>query len=205
VTLSGSPAGFGTHLVMTSLAVGVTAAAVYLLGLTILPGPTTPLPVDGAGSTFPTVDDLSGSQAILVVSGEEEGRLLLDRLTVNEYNEGAAPGDPLQLSLTYRTGNASLLITAREITGDTPASGEAASAVLGLEGANYFGTKGNCAVSLQSVDYVVLEPMPGVLDGVPRGMPIPVYAGTVDCESVRNIHSGALVDIYAVFQYLPET
>lgn len=69
------------------------------------------MPLSGTSCVVGTIDDLSGSQAILVLSGYHQGRHQLNRLSVGEYNEGASPDDPLELSLTYRSSDVSLLIT----------------------------------------------------------------------------------------------
>lgn len=202
--LSTRPRRFRIHLLWGLMSVGLTASLVYLAGLAILPAEADGGAGQGAEERLPMVEDLSGSQAIAVVSGGHEANLVLDRVTVGEYNEDIEAGDPMRLSLTFRSNEASLLVTAAEITIDTPATGRSASAMLGFQGANYLGNDGECTVSLESIDHVVLEPMPAVRDGVPRGVPIPVYAGTLECRGVEAIGSDTYIDLYAVFRHLPE-
>lgn len=201
--LSRSPTDLSMSLLLAATAMAATAAVVFLVGQAVLPAEAPALP-PGVEADAPTIDELSGSQAILVLSGDHEGRHQLNRLSVGEYNEGAAPGDPLDLSLTYRNSDISLLITANDITSNVPASGDAASAIVGVKGANYFGNHRECTITLQAVDYEVLEPLPAVQDGVPRGVPIPIYAGTVECQNIQEIRTDRSIDLYAVFQHQPE-
>lgn len=98
----------------------------------------------------------------------------------------------------------SFLITANDIESDAPASGAAASAIVGIEGSNYFGNNGECTITLGWVDYEVLEPLPAVRHGVPRGVPIPIYAGAVECRGIKEIRTDRRIDLYAVFQYQPQ-
>lgn len=201
--LSRRPSDFGISLLLAAGAIAATAAVVFVAGQLVLPAEAPP-PPPGAETTAPTMEDLSGSQAILLLSGDHEGRHQLNRLSVGEYNEGVSPDDPLKLSLTFRNDNVSMLITANDIESDTPATGPAASAIIGVEGANYFGNNGECTITLESVDYEVLEPLPAVQDGVPRGVPIPIYAGTVECQEIKEIRTDRRIDLYAVFQYQPQ-
>src|SRR5690606_24087566 len=138
------------------------------------------------------------------LSGDHQGRHELNRVSVGEWNEHNTSGEPLRLSLTYRSGNVSLLITATQITTGAPAEGESASAVIGVEGANYFGSKGECTITLTWVDYQVIEPLPGVFDGVPRGVPIPTYVGAVECHDIKEIRTDRHIDLHAVFQHQPQ-
>jgi len=43
---------------------------------------------------FPSADMLVGSQAVMVVAGEKSQRETLNRLSVEEYNEGTRVDDP---------------------------------------------------------------------------------------------------------------
>jgi hypothetical protein len=193
----------GPSFLVAAGAIGITAAVVFAAGTLVLPDPA-PAPWQQGTLTLPTVDDLSGSQALLVLSGDDEGRYELNQLTVHEWNEDATPQGPLKLSLTFRGGNASLLITASEITADSPAMGGAASATVHVGGASYFGNDGQCTIMLADVDYTVLEPLAAVRDGIPRGVPIPTYAGTVECSSIRELRTDRHVEVSAVFRHQPE-
>lgn len=189
-------------LLLTIGAFAISAAVVSAAGALVLPDQT-PQP-SNTGFTTPTIDDLIGSQAIVVLSGDDEGRYELKRLTVNEWNETISSQDPLSLSLTFRSNDLSLLIGATRVTVDAPATGQAASAVIGVEGANYFANNGECTIALDEVDFTVLEPQPAVRDGVPRGVPIPTYAGTVQCTAIEEVGSDRLIDIYGVFRHQPQ-
>lgn len=201
--VSRRPTDHGMSLLLATAAVAATAAVVFVVGRLVLPTQPAPLP-PGAEAAAPTTDDLSGSQAIVVLSGDHQGRHQLNRVSVGEYNEGASPGDLLKISLTYRNSDVSLLITANDITADAPVSGDAASAIVGVEGANYFGNNGECTITLQVVDYEVLEPLPAVQDGVPRGVPIPIYAGTVECHDIKEVRTDRVIDLYAAFKHQPQ-
>lgn len=193
----------GPSLLLAAGAIGITAVVVFAAGTVVLPD-------EGPGSwqqgtsTVPTIDDLNGSQALLVLSGDDEGRYELNQLTVGEWNEESSPEEPLRLSLTLRGSNASLVISASEITADAPATGEAASATVSVAGATYFGNDGQCTITLEDLDHVVLEPQAAVLDGVPRGVPIPTYAGTVECVGIEELRTDRQIDLHAVFRHQPQ-
>lgn len=194
----------GPSLLLAVGAIGITAAVVLAVGTLVLPDQAPDPWRQGGTSTLPTSDDLTGSQALLVVSGDDNGRLELNQLSVGEWNADSTPEKPLQLSLTFRGGSVSLLITASEITADAPATGEAASVTMSAAGASYHGNDGQCTITVADIDYEVLEPQPAVLDSVPRGVPIPVYSGTVECEGMDELRSDRLIDLYAVFRHWPE-
>lgn len=198
-----NPSQIGSSIMLAIGAVAITAAVVFGAGALVLPDPASDASLDDVAAV-PTVENLTGSQAILTLSGDHQGRHELNRVSVGEWNEGNASGQPLKLSLTYRSHNASLLITATDITTDAPAEAESASAVIGVEGANYFGNNGECTITLAWVDYQVIEPLPGVLDGVPRGVPIPTYVGAVECHNIKEIRTDRHIDLHAVFQHQPQ-
>jgi len=50
------------------------------------------------------------------------------------------------------------------------------AATVGVDGGQYLGNDGQCSVTISDLEYKVLEPRPAVLDGVPRGIPIPINA-----------------------------
>ncbi len=60
------------------------------------------------------------------------------------------------------------------------------------------------AISVEDVDYEVLESQPAVLDGVPRGVPLPSYAGNVECEGIEELRTDRRIDLHAVFRHQPE-
>ena len=192
----------GRSLFLAAGSVGLTAGVVFAAGVVILPN-AGPDPWRDGTSTLPTVGDLNGSQARLVLSGDDEARYELNQLTVGKWNEGISPGQPLALSLTFRGDGVSVVLSASTITADSPAAGEGASATISVGGASYFGNNGECTISLADVEYTVLEPQPAVLDGVPRGVPIPIYAGTVECEGIEELRTNRRVDVYAVFRHRP--
>lgn len=197
------PSNLGTSFLLAAGAIAITAAVVFGTGTLVLPDQG-PDPWQEDTSTAPTIDDLTGSQALLVASGDHEGRYELNQLAVGEWNEESSPDQPLRLSLTFRGNNVSMLITARDITEDTPATGDAASAIIGVGGASYYGNNGECTITLADVDFEVLEPQPAVLDGVPRGVPIPSYAGTVECQDIEELRTDRHIDIHAVFRHRPQ-
>lgn len=195
-------ASLGPSLLLAGAAIGFTAAVVFAAGTVVLPDQG-PRPWQQDPSALPTVDDLTGSQALLVLSGEEQRTYELNQVTVEEWNEETTPDDPLKLLLAFRGDGASLVISARAITPGTPATGEAAQATVSVSGASYFGTNGECTISLEELDRVVLEPQPAVLDGVPRGVPIPTYAGIVECSGIEELRTDGRTDVYAVFRHRP--
>lgn len=193
----------GPSLLLAVGAVGITAAVVLAVGTLVLPD-RAPDPWQQGTSTLPTIEDLTGSQALLVVSGGDDGRYELNQLTVGEWNEDAAPDEPLKLSLAFRGSSVSLLITASAVSADAPATGDAASATVSVDGANYFGNDGECTITLADIEYEVLEPQAAVLDGVPRGVPIPTYAGSVECEGIEELRTNRRIDLHAVFRHQPQ-
>jgi hypothetical protein len=192
----------GTSLLLAVVATGITAAVVFGAGALVLPdtGPNAAL----EGTSAPAIDNLTGSQAIVAISGAHEGRYELNHLAVGEWNEGTSTGDPLKLSLTFRGDLVTLLITAQAITADAPATGDAASVTVGVDGGQYFGNDGQCTVTIADLEFKVLEPQPAVLDGIPRGVPIPIYAGTVECVGIDELRSDDQIDLHAAFRHQPE-
>lgn len=193
----------GTSLLLAVGAIGITAVVVLAAGTVVLPD-AGPASWQQGTSTLPTVDDLTGSQALLVVSGGDDGRYELNQLIVGEWNEDRSAEDPLKLALTFGGSTVSLLITASAITADAPATGDAASATVSVDGATYFGNDGQCTITLEDLDHVVLEPQAAVLDGVPRGVPVPTYAGTLECRGIEEVRTDRQVDLLAVFRHRPE-
>lgn len=193
----------GPSLLLATGATVITAAVVFATGSLVLPDQGLHPWQEGA-PTAPTIEDLTGSQALLLVTGDDEGRFELNQLNVGEWNEDSSPDKPLNLSLTFRGNNVYLLITASDITAGTPVTGDAASATIGVEGAGYFGNNGECTVTLEDLDYKVLEPKPAVRDGVPRGVPIPTYAGTVECKGIKELRTERHIDLVAAFRHQPE-
>lgn len=137
----------------------------------------------------------------MVSIGDMVGRWLLDGISVEEYNEGTLPGDPIALDLTFRGGGATLLIRAQGLTPNAPT--DQTRVVFSLDAETFFSEPGQCTVELASVEHVVLEPS-AVRRGPPRGTPIPSYIGSVTCVDVTAPVSGVTVSIEADFQYRPE-
>lgn len=190
-----------TPILLGFLAVAAAAIGAYAVGAVVLA--TGPAPVSDNPSTAPAVSDLSGTQAILLATDEDP--LIMNRVTVSNYNEDTTAGDPLNLSLTFRGGNASLLITASDATVGETVPGEDVSITFGGQGGTYFGNDGQCTLTLERVEYIVLEPMVGVLDGVPRGQPIPEYAGTIQCDNLDEVRTDDTLSFDGAFQYSPES
>ena len=84
MTRSLRPSSLGPSLLFATGAIGITAAAVFAAGMVVLP-------------------EEGGSQALLVLSGDDNGRYELNQLSVGEWNEGSSPEGPLKLSLTFRS------------------------------------------------------------------------------------------------------
>ncbi|HZD23263.1 MAG TPA: hypothetical protein VE569_07655 [Acidimicrobiia bacterium] len=203
--LTRSPATPGTQAGIALLTVGVTAFVVYIVGIFILPTAAIQQSPGDPGFHPPTVQDLSGTQAVFVVLGDRDAQLELNRVaSVGEYNPGKVGDTPIDLSLTYRSSEASLLLSAKGLTVDRPATGGSAEAVLGWEGSNYFATNGECTITLETRDHTILEPLLAVRDGVPRGEPIPTYAGTFLCTDVKELRGDGSVTIQGAFQFDPQ-
>lgn len=198
-----SLSGLGRSMFFALGAIGITAAAVFAAGSLVLPDQG-PDPWQQGTASPPTVNDVNGSQALLMLSGDDTGRYELDQLAVGEWNQGGSPEEALRLLLTFRGDNVSMVISAREISGGTPAVGAAASVSISMPGASYFANDGECTITLADVSYQVLEPQPAVLDGVPRGVPIPTYAGTVECVGVEELRTDRHIDVHAAFRHQPE-
>jgi len=148
---------------------------------------------------FPSADMLVGSQAVMVVAGEKSQRETLNRLSVEEYNEGTRVDDPIDIHLTYRGAGATLLIRAEDLRVGSPAP---AKGVIVTLGDNTF-SAGECTVELVSVEPVVLRPAP-IASGPPRGQPIPAYTGSLHCSDLHDLRTDARVALQAIFQYRPE-
>ena len=175
----------------------VTLAATFLLGSMLLPSGRAGTTDDGR----PSFDVLTGSQAIVTASGDVEGVVVLDQLSVEEYNEETREGDPIDLSLTFRGGGTTLLIRAEALTPNTPAP--ASRLVISIGAHTFYVDPGGCTVELSSIDYVVVEPAP-IRAGPPRGRPIPAYTGTLYCPDLHEFQGDTVVTIDAAFQYRPE-
>lgn len=181
---------YGATLV---LAAAATLVATFLIGSLILP----PAAADPAGAD---IRALSGSQALVAVSGDIAGIHVLGQLNVEEYNEDTSEGDPIDLNLTFRGEAATLLIRAEQLTLGTPTE---ARVIAALGADTFYSEPGICTVELATIDYIVLEPT-AVRIGPPRGQPIPEYNGMVTCTNISNLQGDVVVSIEAVFQYRPE-
>jgi hypothetical protein len=118
MTRSLRPSSLGPSLLFATGAIGITAAAVFAAGMVVLP-------------------EEGGSQALLVLSGDDDGRYELNQLSVGEWNEGSSPEGPSSCHSPSAANNVTLLITASEMGADTPTTGEAASTTVSVAGADY--------------------------------------------------------------------
>lgn len=181
------------------LVVGAAGAALVLglvLGSILLP---TPGPAAVAGA-LPAARSLSGSEAVVVLTGDLEAHHVLDRLSVDEYNEDTSPGDPIDVVLTFRGAAAGLRIRTEAATLDTPVG---ARAVVSLGADTFYLDPEDCTIELASIEYVVVQPS-AVAIGPPQGRPIPAYTGLLSCADVDDFRGNVTVTIQAVFQYRPD-
>lgn len=156
-------------------------------------------------SAIPSVDQIQGSQALVAISGAHDETFMLDRVSVSRYNDDATNLDVIDLGLIFRDESISVGITGRDVVVGVPNQGDGIEAVLAIDGGNYFANSGECTVEIASIESVVLEPLPAVRVGIPRGVPIPAYAGTIICLDVEELGSDQSVTIHAAFQYRPDT
>lgn len=174
-----------------------TISAALALGLLIMPR------LDAKG--LPSPDRLGGTRAVLVSSGDIEGRFVLDQPLqgfVGDTNSGTA--DRIDIGVAYSGSSSGLAIMAMKAGQGMEISGEALQLEIVLNGHAFVADPAACTMVLHELRYVVLRPMPAVAAGPPRGVPLPSFSGRIECIDLQGAESDWRVDLVGVFRWSPE-
>jgi hypothetical protein len=183
-----------------------TATSGTLLGSLLLISVLLPAsePALVGANGLPDVADLRESQAVVLFTGDIEERHVLQRLSVEEYNENTRPGDPIELHITFRGGQATLLMrTEGGATVDSPVTGDNLRVVFSVGADTFYSEPGDCTVQLESITYLTIDTGGDAWHVAPRGVPIPEYTGTLSCNDVTDFRGDTRVSLNAVFLYHP--
>jgi hypothetical protein len=167
----------------------------------------------GAGELFvprlgpdglPSSTQLDGTVAILVATGDVSGRFTLDHpllAQVGDTQGGTAV--TLDLGISYASAGNQLEITARNAGVDERLSGRRIMIEVTLNGERFEVPDSACSLELDQLHYVVLRPLAAVQAGPPRGIPLPAFAGRLECEGLVS-ESGRSMSFVGVFRVAPE-
>jgi hypothetical protein len=153
---------------------------------------------------LPSSTQLDGTIAILVASGDVSGRFILDHpllAQVGDTRGGTAV--TLDLGASYASAGNQLEITARNAGVDERLTGGRILIEVTLNGERFEVPDSACSVELDQLHYVVLRPLAAVQAGPPRGVPLPAFAGRLECEGLVS-DSGRSVSLSGVFRVVPE-
>lgn len=153
---------------------------------------------------LPSSSQLDGTIAMLVASGDINGRFILDHpllAQVGDTRGGTAV--TLDLGVSYASAGNQLEITARNAGVDERLTGGRIVIEVTLNGERFEVPDSACSVELDQLHYVVLRPLAAVQAGPPRGVPLPAFAGRLECEGLVS-ESGRSVSLSGVFRVVPE-
>lgn len=190
-------ARIGIQVVSVGLVMVGTGGLLFLVGGFLLPGEPvqvaseSPTVASTAVQSFvlPSLDDLEGTTAVIVVDGDIRGRFVLDRLNASSLSEDG------RFTLLFRNGELDSLVIAGSGAPGTPISGEALDILAALGGINFFGFRGQCSGQLDSIE---MHETIFVKDFWYVG---PTGAGTVTCTGLTALSSGQTVSFEAVFRF----
>ncbi|MEX2623774.1 MAG: hypothetical protein WD651_08595 [Acidimicrobiia bacterium] len=152
---------------------------------------------------LPSSTQLGGTMAILVATGDISGRFLLDRsllAQVGDTEGGTARA--LDLGISYASPPNRLDITAHNAGVDDRLTGDRIMIGVTLNGERFEVSDSACSVELDQLHYVVLRPLAAVQAGPPRGVPLPAFAGRLECQDLVS-ESGRSVSLSGVFRVVP--
>lgn len=153
---------------------------------------------------LPQSTRLEGSSAMVVVSGDISGRFVLDQpLTAEVGDTQGGTAETVDLGITYAGSSTRLGLHAENAGVGEPLTGSDLAVEIVLNGEQYEVPVGACVVELQQLRYVVLRPLAAVQAGPPRGVPLPAFAGRIDCQGLTAVESDRVVSLAGVFRVDP--
>jgi hypothetical protein len=153
---------------------------------------------------LPQSTRLEGSSAMVVVSGDISGRFVLDQpLTAEVGDTQGGTAETIDLGITYAGSSTRLGLHAENAGVGEPLTGSDLAVEIVLNGEQYEVPAGACVVELQQLRYVVLRPLAAVQAGPPRGVPLPAFAGRIDCQGLTAVESDRVVSLAGVFRVDP--
>lgn len=191
----------GLRIVIQVVLVGLVGVSIggllFLVGGFLLPnqpvqvGTESPTVSSAAVESFvlPSLDDLEGTTAVIVVDGDIRDRFVLDRLNASSLSEDG------RFTLSFRNGELDSLVIAGRGAPGTPISGEALDVSAALSGINFFGFRGQCSGELDSIE---MQETIFVKDFWYVG---PTGAGMVTCTGLTALSSDQTVSFEAVFRF----
>jgi hypothetical protein len=153
---------------------------------------------------LPSSRQLDGTVAFLIATGDVSGRFILDHpllAQVGDTKGGTAAA--LDLGVSYAGSGHQLEITARNAGVDDRLTGSRIMIEVTLNGERFEVPDSACSVELDQLHYVVLRPLAAVQGGPPRGVPLPAFAGRLECEGLVS-ESGRSMSFVGVFRVAPE-
>jgi hypothetical protein len=153
---------------------------------------------------LPQSTRLEGSSAMVVVSGNISGRFVLDQpLTAEVGDTQGGTAETIDLGITYAGSSTLLGLHAENAGVGEPLTGSDLAVEIVLNGEQYEVPADACVVELQQLRYVVLRPLAAVQAGPPRGVPLPAFAGRIDCQGLTAVESDRVVSLAGVFRVDP--
>lgn len=161
---------------------------------------------------LPQSTRLEGSSAMVVTSGDLAGRFVLDQpLTAEVGDTQGGTAETIDLGITYAGSSTRLYDRVSELLGlhaknakvGEPLTGSDLAVEIVLNGEQYEVPADACVVELHHLRYVVLRPLAGFQTGPPRGVPLPAFAGRIDCQGITALDSNRVVNLAGVFRVDP--
>ncbi|MEX0667309.1 MAG: hypothetical protein WD313_03160 [Acidimicrobiia bacterium] len=153
---------------------------------------------------LPQSTRLEGSTAMLVASGDIAGRFVLDQpLTAEVGDTQGGTAEAIDLGITYAGSSTRLGVHAQDASVGEPLTGSDLAVEVVLNGEQFEVPADACVVELQQLRYVVLRPLAAVQAGPPRGVPLPAFAGRIDCQGLTAVDSNRVVNLTGVFRVDP--
>jgi hypothetical protein len=153
---------------------------------------------------LPQSTRLEGSSAMVVTSGDLAGRFVLDQpLTAEVGDTQGGTAETVDLGITYAGSSTLLGLHAENAGVGEPLTGSDLAVEVVLNGEQYEVPADACVVELHQLRYVVLRPLAAVQAGPPRGVPLPAFAGRIDCQGITALDSNRVVNLAGVFRVDP--
>jgi hypothetical protein len=153
---------------------------------------------------LPQPTRLEGSRAMVVASGDLAGRFVLDQpLTAEVGDTQGGTAETVDLGITYAGSSTRLGLHAENARVGEPLTGSNLAVEIVLNGEQYEVPADACVVELHQLRYVVLRPLPAVRAGPPRGVPLPAFAGRIECQGITALDSGRVVNLAGAFRVDP--
>jgi hypothetical protein len=153
---------------------------------------------------LPSSTQLDGTMAMLVATGDINGRFIFDRpLSAQAGDTKGGTARTIDLGISYASPPNRLDITAHSAGVDGRLTGDRIDIAVTLNGERFEAPDSACSVELDQLHYVVLRPLAAVQAGPPRGVPLPAFAGRLECEGLVS-ESGRSVSLSGVFRVVPD-